>query len=287
MIDTQQLLHEINHAHNVEFSLGERCQGGVIGAWQVSDPAGRRAILRCNNGMAHRIARVPGIIDRIRAAGYPTPAWLAAGVTDRTAYHIVDFVAGEPMSTSTLTTSMAEQLVEVIERQIGLNPDPTQDWSGYVSACAFGETDNDPRPELRRIGQPGRDLIEHFDAVLEPYRGLDLPADDLVHGDFNTCNVLSVNGQVSAVIDADACGSGTRAVDYAWLLREAYVRNADPQAIAAIRAAGEAVAGRAVLTICAAATAFDITRFQYRHEPDSLPCVFAGLHRLADALHHR
>ncbi|MGH3094751.1 MAG: hypothetical protein ACRDMV_01965, partial [Streptosporangiales bacterium] len=66
------------------------------------------------------------------------------------------------------------------------------------------------------------------------------------------------------VIDVDACGSGTRAVDYAWLLREAYVRRAEPEAIATIRGAGEAVAGPGVLAICAAATAFDITRFLRR-----------------------
>ena len=56
--------------------------------------------------------------------------------------------------------------------------------------------------------------------------------------------------------------------------------------IATIRRAGEAVAGPGVLAICAAATAFDITRFQYGYDPDSLPWVLAGLHRLADSLQH-
>lgn len=284
----RKLLHEINAAHDLRFTLRKRCRGGVIGAWLLTDPAGTRAILKCNDGMSHRIARLPALVDRIRTAGYPTPAWLASGVAaDGTGYHIVDFVPGEPMSKSTLTARMAARLVEVIEGQIGLNPDPVQDWSRYARACAFEEGDSDPRPALRRIGRPGVELIEHFDGVLAPYAALDLPGDDLVHGDFNTCNVLTHNGNVSAVIDVDACGSGTRAVDYAWLLREAYVRGAEPAAIATIRRAGEAVAGPAVLAICAAATAFDITRFQHGYDPDSLPLVLAGLHRLADDLPHR
>ncbi|WP_020576811.1 aminoglycoside phosphotransferase family protein [Actinopolymorpha alba] len=282
----QQLLHEISQAHDLQFTLRERCRGGVVGAWLLTDPAGKRAILKCNDGMAHRMARMPRLVDRIRSAGCPTPAWLASGVTaDGAAYHIVDFVRGEPMSRSTFTGRMAAQLVEVIESQVGLDPDPVQDWSRYARACAFEEGESDPRPVLRRIGSAGVELVEHFDAVLAPYTALDLPGGDLVHGDFNTCNVLTHHdGGVSAVIDVDACGSGTRAVDYARLLREAYVRGGEPEAIAAIRLAGEAVAGPGVLAICAAATAFDITHFMYRYDPRSLPWVIAGLHRLADGL---
>ena len=283
----QQLLREINHAHNVEFTLRERCHGGVIGAWLVTDPAGRRAILKSNNGMAHRIARHPTLVDRIRAAGYPTPAWLAAGVTpDGTAYHVMDFVTGEPMSTSPLTGRMAARFVEIIEGQVGLDPDPVQDWSRGARACAFAEDDSGRRPMLRRIGRTGVDLIEHFDALLAPYKELGLPSGDLVHGDFNTCNVLAQDGRVTGIIDVEACGSGTRAVDYAWLLREAYVRTAEPDAITTIRLGGEAVAGPGVLAICAAATAFDITCFRHDHDPDSLPQLLPGLHRLADALQH-
>jgi aminoglycoside phosphotransferase (APT) family kinase protein len=281
----QQLLDEINQAHDLRFVIDEPCGGSAACAWQLIDRAGSRAVLKCNDGMAHRMTRLPTLVDRIRSAGYPTPAWLASGVTaDGCAYHVVEFVPGEPMSRSTLTGRMAAQLVEVIEGQVGLDPDPTQDWSRYVRACAFEEGESGPRSVLRWIGRAGAGLVERFDAVLAPYTAPDLPDGDLVHGDFNTCNVLTHHGEVSAVIDIDACGSGTRAVDYAWLLREAFVTSADPEAIATIRRAGEAVAGPGVFAICAAATAFDITRFTSRHDPDSLPWLLGGLHRLADAL---
>jgi aminoglycoside phosphotransferase (APT) family kinase protein len=282
---SQQLLREINHAHGLRLTLRERCPGGVIGAWLLTDPAGRRAILKRNDGMAHRIEFMPRLVDRIRSAGYPTPAWLASGVTAYgAAYHIVEFVPGEPMSNSTMTGRIAAQLVEVVEAQVGLDPDPGQNWSRYARTCAFEEGENDPRPVLRRIGNAGVGLLEHFDTLLAPYAAEELPGGDLVHGDFNTCNVLTFNGDVSAVIDVEACGSGTRAVDYAWLLREAHVRGAEPDAIATIRRAGEAVAGPGVLAICVAATAFDITRFTYRHSPERLQWLLNGLHRLADDL---
>lgn len=157
----RKLLHDINEAHDLRFSLQTRYQDGVVGAWLLTDPSGRRAILKANDGMAHRIARMPGIVDRIRAAGYPTPAWLVAGVTDAGgAYHIVDFVPGEPMSNSPLTGEIAAQLVAVIERQVGLDPDPVQDWSCGVRAKAFEEGAGDPRSGLRRMGRSGVELID-------------------------------------------------------------------------------------------------------------------------------
>lgn len=281
----QHLLHQVNETHGLRFTLQSRCHDGVVGAWLITDPAGRRAVLKANDGMAHRITRMPGIVDRIRAARYPTPAWLVAGVTATgRAYHIVDFVPGEPISHGPLTAQIAAQLVTVIEAQVGLDPDRRQDWSRGVSAMAFDEEAASPRTGLRQMGRPGVELIEHFDTMLAPYKGIELPAGDLVHGDFNTSNVLARNGEISGIVDMDACGSGTRAVDYGWLLREAYIRNADPDAIATIRQAGEAVAGPGVLAICAAATAFDGTDFRRAHQPDIVPDLLPGLHRLADAL---
>ncbi|MBO0880702.1 MAG: aminoglycoside phosphotransferase family protein [Mycobacterium sp.] len=269
-----------------------QCQDGVGGAWLLSGSDGRRAILKCNSDMAHRMARLPQLIDRIRAAGYPTPSWLAAGVTvDGTAYHIVDFVSGEPMARSPLTLRAVEQLIDVIEGQAGLDPDPTQDWSRYAWECAFGNGEGDPRAMTRRLGRPGIELSERFDMLLAPYAGLPLPHDDLVHGDCNTTNVMRQHEEITGIVDAESCGSGTRAVDYATLLRDVIEREAGPDVIAAIRRAGQAVAGPGVFAVCAAAVAFDTVRSQYIQGRDKLPGVLAGvlkdLHHFAAALTDR
>jgi Ser/Thr protein kinase RdoA (MazF antagonist) len=281
----QNVVHELNQKHGQRFTLRGRCQGGLQGgAWHLTDAAGERAVLKWRtHGGTNRIAGQPHLVRQIRAAGYPTPAWLAAGVTAAgVVYHVQEYVPGEPMTKMTGRT--AAQLIEVIERQAGLDPDPGHNWSDYVWRCARDECAGDPRPMLRGLGRPGEELIEHFDAVLAGYGDIVLPAGDLVHGDFNTCNVLAQDGEVAGVIDLEAFGSGTRAVDYAWLLREAYVEGAAPEAITAIREAGEAVAGAGVLAVCAAATAFGITCFQLGHNPADLLSVIAELHRLADDL---
>lgn len=120
---TQELVSQINQAHGLRFVLRERCQDGFEGAWLLSDGDGQRAILKLTTDFAPRRGKLPQLIDRARAAGYPTPRWLAVGETvDGTAYHIVDFVSGEPMSRSPLNLRVVEHLIDMVERQAGLIP---------------------------------------------------------------------------------------------------------------------------------------------------------------------
>jgi aminoglycoside/choline kinase family phosphotransferase len=106
----------------------------------------------------------------------------------------------------------------------------------------------------------------------------------MVHGDFNSCNILLHAGDVAGVIDVQDLGSGTRVMDYACLLREAYVEGYGDEVIRLIRRSGEAVAGWASLVLCVAAAAFFIVEFKLRQAPASLATVVARLHRLADDL---
>jgi aminoglycoside phosphotransferase (APT) family kinase protein len=286
---TQQLVSQINQAHGLRFLLRERCQEGLAGAWLLSDDDGRRAILKLNTDMAHRLEQLPQLVDRIRAAGYPTPRWLAAGETvDGTTYHVVDFVSGESMLRSRLTLRTVEHLIEVIELQAGLDPDPTLNWSEYVRECAFGDGENDPRPMTRRLGQSGIELIARFDALLAPYTDLELPRNDLVHGDLNTSNVMCQNDEITGIVDAESLGSGTRALDYATLLPRLLKQGASPEVVSAVRRAGREVAGPGVFAACGAAVAFDSVRSQYYQGRDKEPGVFAGvlvdLHHFATAL---
>lgn len=295
---TQELVSQINQAHGLRFVLRERCQDGFEGAWLLSDGDGQRAILKLTTDFAPRRGKLPQLIDRARAAGYPTPRWLAVGETvDGTAYHIVDFVSGEPMSRSPLNLRVVEHLIDMVERQAGLDPDPTGDWSGciwegdwsgYVWDRAFGDGENAPRSMTRRIGPSGIELIERFDALLAPYAGLELPRSDLVHGDLNASNVMCQNDEITGVVDAESLGSGTRALDYATLLPWLLKMGATPDVVAAIRQAGHAVAGPGVFAACAAAVAFDSVGSVYYQGHDKEPGVFArvlaDLHQFASAL---
>lgn len=137
---------------------------------------------------------------------------------------------------------------------------------------------------LQSLGTAEADLVDHYRRLIARIGEVELPTGDLVHGDFNTCNVLMHAGRLSGVIDVDALGSGTRAIDYAWLLRETYVDGADPGVIPMLRRAGAAVAGPEVLAYCTAVTALDIVRWLAHHAPAGVPRVIPRLHALADDL---
>jgi aminoglycoside/choline kinase family phosphotransferase len=137
---------------------------------------------------------------------------------------------------------------------------------------------------VRGLGSAGDSLLASYGRLLADAGHACLPDQDMVHGDFNSCNILLHAGGIAGVIDVQDMGSGSRVVDYACLLREAYVEGYGDEVIRLIRRSGEAVAGWATLVLCVAAAAFFIVEFRLRHEPAAVATVLARLHRLADDL---
>ncbi|WP_026256965.1 phosphotransferase [Actinopolymorpha alba] len=282
---TRDIVAGINRLHGLRFSLRGRCAGGLQGgAWLLSDPAGTPAILKWwRNAGPSDVRQLAKIIDRIRNAGYPAPAPLAAGVTaDGTTYFVQEFIPGVP--STPLTPRRAQLLIDILERQAGLDPDPHRDWSRHITASALEDHANSPRQIVRSLGARGQALVDQYSVLLARFDRIQMPTGDLVHGDFNSCNILLRDGKVSGVIDVEAIGSGTRANDYACLLREAYVEGYGPEVALLLRQAGEAVAGPGVLALCVAATAFEIVGFKLQHEPHRIDEVLARLRRLAGDL---
>lgn len=278
------LVAEIAAVHGRRVTVRGRCPSGLQGgAWSV-DADGVPAVLKGGRGpSAPRMRELTGAVARARAAGYPTPAWLAAGVTsDGCWYCLQDVAPGVP--STPLTPSTVPLLVDVLERQAGLAPHVADDWNRRVRAMTTGADGAGVRHTAFALGPQGRALVERYDDVVAAHGRVELPAGDLVHGDFNTCNVLLDGGAVGGVIDVMALGGGSRVVDYACLLREAYVEGYGDEVTRHLREAGAAVAGPGPLALCVAATAFFIVGFKRRHQPDALPRVLTGLHHLADAL---
>jgi aminoglycoside phosphotransferase (APT) family kinase protein len=280
-----RLVEELNAAHGLRLDLRRRCASGMQGgAWILGDATGRLAVLKQRPaGSGPDIQRIAAAVARVREAGYPTPAWLASGTTTTgTSYWVQDYVPGRPATP--LTTSTVELLVEVLESQAGLDPAPDQDWGSRVAAMALSDEVGWPRGKVRDLGSAGDALLASYDRLLAHADHACLPDRDMVHGDFNSCNILLHADGIAGVVDVQELGSGSRVVDYACLLREAYVESYGNDVIRPIRRAGEAVAGWAALVLCVAAAAFFIVEFKLRHEPAAVATVLARLHRLAGDL---
>ncbi|WP_392675736.1 phosphotransferase family protein [Streptomyces sp. LN785] len=258
------VLNEANQVHGTDFQLDHRFDDGVqSGAWLLTDGTGRQAVLKWSpdRGWAPQIARAARSVAKVHSMGYPTPAWLAAGVTtDGFGYQIQELVPGR--SRSQVTAHEAQLLIDVLETHAGLDPDPQRCWSQYVTGQM-----TDHREELLQgaaeTGPTGQQLVNVCERLLAAHGPVALPTGDLVHGDFRPGNILFHGDHVSGVIDIEALGSGTRAFDYATLLS---AHDITPEALEMLCSAGEQVAGPGVLAHCFAHVVLDLTVFVHQRE---------------------
>ncbi|MFE2674669.1 phosphotransferase [Streptomyces hygroscopicus] len=211
---------------------------------------------------APQVLRTASIVRQLRAENYPTPAWLAVGVTAQGfPYEIQEFVPGHPAASVTATA--ARRLIDLLEHHTGLDPDPGRCWSAYVTGQL---TDGGLLCRAAHCGPEGRAMAAECERLLSAHGEVQLPTGDLVHGDFRPANILFAGNRVSGVIDIEAVGSGSRVFDYASLLTAAAARG---------------VAGPAPLAHCLAATALDLTVFVHEHH---LGAGIAGLPTLRQRL---
>ncbi|HYF66020.1 MAG TPA: phosphotransferase [Herpetosiphonaceae bacterium] len=277
------LLDEINRQHQTRYRLAGRLAGGRQDGADllIDDAGGPQAVLK-----GAWAPSAPAAIRRLRAAGYPTPAWLCWGTApDGEQYLVQEFVAGEPMPR--LTPGYLEQILALNRLQAGGNPDPGQragSWSEYAANVVFAN-ESGWADRLRGHSPASAALMEAVDRLVAPHRGHALPAGDIVHGDFNRDNILVADGRITAVIDASFAGHGTRAIDLAGLLHFAYVHDEDAAIRGRLHAELLAIDGRAGRAVCLAYRIVTMAGWALDHMPPASAGDFvrAG-RRIADDL---
>jgi aminoglycoside phosphotransferase (APT) family kinase protein len=278
------VLADANRAHGTSYHLAEPMNAGFqAGTWLLrsGENESERAVLKWspNRASAPQVLRAAHAVEHAREVGYPTPAWLAVGVADSGfPYHIQQHVPGS--SARRLTAEVAEQLLPVLEHQRGLDIEPEHCWSQYARNRLAGGWDH-ARQAMAESGAEGRRFVAAIHALATSFGHVELPSEDLVHGDFRLDNVLFHHGRVAAVIDVEALGSGIRAFDYATLLT---VDDIDRAGWDLTRAAGEQVAGPGVLAHCFALVALDLADFVRQRNPGHLPIIIIALTDRAEAL---
>lgn len=281
----EHAVREVNRTHGLRLAVRGRFADGLQGgAWELAAPDGVRYVLKVRPADPRSpIGEVRRAVERVRDAGYPTPRWPAAiGLGHGLACHVQEFADGD--ASTPLTSANVGPVLAALELHAGLDPLPSRDRNADALAAATDDGPGSLRQAVAALDAPGAALLGRYDRLLDAAGPVALPVGDLVHGDFNSCNILLREGAVSAVIDIDELGSGTRVLDYAALLREAYVEGYHPDVASRIQQAAEQVAGPAVLAWCAAPAAFFITPFKARHAPTQLPAALERLHHMADAL---
>ncbi|WP_162448812.1 phosphotransferase family protein [Phytoactinopolyspora mesophila] len=256
------VLAEANRAHGMRFQLDRRMdRGAQSGAWLLTNRAGEYAVLKWspNRHWAAQVLRAADVVASVRAVGYPTPAWLAVGVSDDgLPYQIQELVPGSPVGRVTVDT--VPMLIDLVESQRCVDPDPERCWSQYVTTTmTSGRTHL--WQQVAGIGPIGRELLGACEQLLAAHEPVFLPSGDLVHGDFRPDNIIFDAGRISGVVDIEALGSGSRVYDYATLLS---AHNIEPGAQQMIIAAGEQVAGPGPFAYCFAHVVLELAVFVHQ-----------------------
>lgn len=271
---TLGVLRFVNDQHDARWCLDRALSDDTRGCtWALSDSSGKRAVLKWTSqrAWAPQVLRASETIVHARAHGYPTPAWLAVGVTqDGFPYEVQEWVLGS--SPASLDAHVAALLAAVVALQAGIAPTTEQNWSGYAHRVVF-ENESRLHDDVAEFSEATRRVIDRIDQLCAEHRGHRLPDDDLVHGDLSWQNVLIEHSRISGIIDAEALGRGTRAIDLLTPLRQAYVLGSDEAVRAQLLEAAVTAADPGVLSVCAGSDAINILAFGIRRWPDRVDKV--------------
>jgi hypothetical protein len=150
----------------------------------------------------------------LRKRGYPIPRTLWRGALDDQWLIVVQTrVPGEAIKILDLSTLAALFALVDLQADPGITAG-SWDISWWMSVVLFEGWEG-----WWKAVQAYAPETEHkLRSFLQPAWGVRLPANDLVHGDFNLTNVLCYQGTISGVVDWDDVGVGSRASDLTSLL---------------------------------------------------------------------
>lgn len=282
---TRHVLAFVNKTHHLRYVLAGRLPGGhQSGAYLLRDPdSGGGAVLKWSTDRpwARQVRRAAPMVAHARAGGWPTPAWLAAGTTPGGfPYQVQELAPGVPVGR--LAGPVVAEVLRVVETQAGLAPSTDRDWSEYDRRVVFaGESGFADR--LRGFSATAAALVDRLDAWAAPWRDTRWPATDLVHGDLNPDNILVVGGRVSALIDVEALGAGSRVHDVATLIMYAWL-GTDPRDAGPLLAHARRVARPGELAVRLGSCLLGLLAFGVDRWPADVDPTARAMARLVDDL---
>ena len=174
-----------------------------------------------------------GLLHELRQRGHRIPDRLWYGPLPGGSFAVVDrWVDADPLVR--LDAATVEELLALVELQADVEHPLGHgfDVSEWISLVLFDGWEG-WWDAAQSASRNAAELCERLRRLVEPVRHRRLPVRDAVHHDLNVSNVLVADGAIAAVVDWDALGLGSRALDVAALLAEWHrLRIADPASAA-------------------------------------------------------
>ena len=199
------------------FELGACAPGGRSeGAWFATASDGAPVVLKWSpdETMADRYAALLPRLDELRARGVPVPQYLHVGAFDGGTLSAQRFLPGR--SEDKPSPAVVASMVRCIAAKAGIGgPRPAADqrrWGAFVvGALTVGQDGRAMHEPLRTGGRRSTAVLDRVEAVGADADPGWFPADELVHGDLHTDNVLIDDGALCGIIDwEDACAGDHR-----------------------------------------------------------------------------
>jgi aminoglycoside phosphotransferase (APT) family kinase protein len=271
------VLGHVNRVHGTGYGLVGRLAGGrQSGAYLIHDAERGDAVLKWSSrtAAAGQVLRAAPVVEAARAAGWPTPAWLAFGTTPSGfPYHVREYAEGEPCDL--VSAQLVRAVLPVLDAQAGLRPDTDRDWSAHDRRVVF-ENGSGFAGQVAAAPDGAR-LVGLLEAWTAGFRQVELPAGDLVHGGLSPDSVVLRQGGLSALIDAEMLGCGSRFHDVATLIVAASQWGGDPAASRELREYAARRAAPGEFEVSVAACLLAALAFQLEHgRKDAGACIRAA-----------
>lgn len=228
----------VNQATGRRWTVLGRLAGGRSDSAQLLGCGRRRAVLKIKRGewWEGQLTRAAEAVGVLRAAGYPTPAVLGHGRLGADRFFLAtEYTTGAQPVGLGRDAGPVRQVLAAVALHAQVHPDPVRDWSAMITLFLNGGITEHRFPaQLAGLAQRAFALVPH------PVPAL--PGGEFVHGDFTVRNLLARGTELSAVIDMEGFGRGTRAIDLVALLSSLAVPYQGRTAALAAEIAEQAVA---------------------------------------------
>jgi hypothetical protein len=201
--------------------IGRLAHGEGTGAYAVRMADGTRAVLKVHAGDVLDLAAPTGVIDALRARGYPAPATLENGEVDGSGYEIIEFLPGEPVEAP--TGALVPDVLELIALQRDLGLVGRRPWlDDIVTSVLDGRMGYCEHGAMIEYSHETRALLDRLRRIADDARTADVAHADVVHYDFSPYNILASAGGITGVVDWDGATSGDAAFDLVTLATYTY-----------------------------------------------------------------
>lgn len=263
------VLEDIWSVYGVRVSDLERLDGGLnTGAFRVrlTDPQGqRRAVLKVGGWgkerWLDRVLQAERIAQRLRPLGYPLPGLILASVCGGAVYQVYELLPGHDVHS--FTPALADNVLALNRLQAGQGNVGDTDWSEWAHGVVFDNADGG-MASLTGDART-RDVVLSLRRSAARLRGVRLGSDDVVHGDYSATNFLAIGSHISGVVDFDAAGRGSRAIDLGRILTMQRGAPRMGPALERVRAEIIGLVGADGLALILAYEAMGLMEFALRH----------------------